>query len=85
MLDIFKRRLVFLGLLLILVAVIIACGEEATTGSRACSCNAKRQLPADTPAPAATAARSTCAPPQWRLQRRRRRLPFAARSCHGTE
>ena len=64
MLDIFKRRLVFLGLLLILVAVIIACGEEATTTAEPAAATpppatavtpATAATTAAAPAPAATA------------------------------
>ena len=56
MLGVFNRRLVFLGLLLILAAVIIACGEAATdTDAPATEAAvAPTAAPAGTPTPAAT-------------------------------
>ena len=54
MLEILNRKLVFLGLLLVLAAVIIACGEEATSTSQ--------PAPAAPEATAAPAAAATAAP-----------------------
>ena len=54
MLRVFNRRLSFLGLALILIAVIIACGEEATPAAEPVATQA--------PAPAVAAPAATAAP-----------------------
>ena len=62
MLGVFNRRLIFLGLLLVLAAIIIACGEEATPTAEPAVTQAEAPAPA-APAPAqATAAAVAPAP-----------------------
>ena len=58
MLGRLNRRLVFLGLLLVLAAVIIACGEEATSTSQPAPA-----APEATAAPAAAATTAATAAP----------------------
>ncbi len=64
MVGIFNRGLIFLVLLLILAAVIIACGEEATSTAEPAATQAAVPAPAPTtaPAPAAVAPSATTAP-----------------------
>ena len=57
MLGVFNRRLIFLGLLLVLAAIIIACGEEATPTTEPAVTQPDAPAPAaPAPAPATAAA-----------------------------
>ncbi len=55
MLGILNRRLIFLGLLLVLAAIIVACGEEATPTAEPAAVVPEAPAPTAAPAPAAAA------------------------------